>query len=484
MGDSQHEWVQIGMASASNLNYGRNRVLEGLWSQVPFAPGASFSADMPSWATLTGDSTAPSSFRVSELAEAAIAGAALAAAGLWTLRGGHPQKIEVEREHALAEFHSESYLDVEGTPAGEIRSPLSRLFRTADGWVRLHANFPHHRDGLLELLNCENSVDAVKAALLTWRGMDFENRATEQGLAVAALRSFEEWDRHPHATYIREQPLIALERVGEAPPVALARGDRPLSGVRVLDLTRIISGPVAARALAAHGADVLHVTSPKLPAIPALDIDTGRGKKACAIDLSVETDREKAARLLAHSDVFLQSYRPGSLDRYGFSCNEVVRLRPGIVYVSLSAYGEVGPWGGKRGFDSLVQTATGFNAAEGDELSPGQPRALPVQALDHATGYLAMIGIIAALDARARLGGSWRVRVSLARTGLWLRSLGRVQNVGAPLPSRDEINQWRESQESPFGTLSFVRHSATMSTTQPRWILPSVPLDYSPAAWW
>ena len=252
----------------------------------------------------------------------------------------------------------------------------------------------------------------------------------------------------------------------------------------MLDLTRIISGPVAARALAAHGADVLHVTSPKLPAIPALDIDTGRGKKACAIDLSVETDREKAARLLAHSDVFLQSYRPGSLDRYGFSCNEVVRLRPGIVYVSLSAYGEVGPWGGKRGFDSLVQTATGFNAAEGDALSPGQPRALPVQALDHATGYLAMIGTIAALDARARLGGSWRVRVSLARTGLWLRSLGRVQNAGAPLPSRDEINQWRESQESPFGTLSFVRHSATMSTTQPRWTLPSVPLDYSPAAWW
>lgn len=474
----------MGAATSSNLNYGRNRVLEDLWSQLPFAPGSSFSADMPSWVRLAGKGGAPSSFRVAELAEASIAGAALAAAGFWNLRGGHPQSISVERHHALAEFHSESYLDVGGSSAGEIRSPLSQLFRAADGWVRLHANYPHHRDGLLALLGCENSVEAVKAALLTWRAMDFEDRATEQGLVAAALRSFEEWDRHPHAAYIRQQPLIALERVGEAPPASLERGDRPLSGIRVLDLTHIISGPVAGRTLAAHGADVLHVTSPKLPAIPALDIDTGRGKKACAIDLAEVAGRAKLANLLERSDVFLQSYRPGSLDRYGFSCREVVRARPGIVYVSLSAYGDAGPWGGKRGFDSLVQTATGFNAAEGDELSPGQPRALPVQALDHATGYLAVIGIIAALDARARLGGSWRVSVSLARTGLWLRSLGRAKEIGTQLPKRGEIDQWRETQESPFGTLSFVRHSATMSGTPTRWIHPSVPLDYSAADWW
>ncbi len=465
-------------ASATSLDNPENRVLADLWSQTPFAAEALNRAGLP------GGRSAPSSFKVAEMAQATIAGAALAAAEFGTLRGGRPQSIAVEREHALVEFHSELYLRVNGVPSGEIRDPLSRLFRTSDGWVRVHANFRHHRDGVLDLLECGNSLDEVSTALLRWRALDFEDEATARGLCVAALRSFEEWDRHPQAPHLRAQPLIAIEKIGEAPASAPPPGQRPLSGIRVLDLTRIISGPVAARTLAAHGADVLHVTSPDLPSIPALDVDTGRGKKACAIDLTQAGGRENLSRLLAKADVFLHSYRPGSLDRYGFSCEDVVRARPGIVYASLSAYGEDGPWGGKRGFDSLVQTATGFNAAEGDALSPGHPRALPVQALDHATGYIMTLGIIAALHARARLGGSWRVRASLARTALWLRSLGRSTEIGPRMPKRDEIDAWRQEAETPFGTLSFVGHSATMSETPPHWALPSVPLGYSPAAWW
>ena len=285
---------------------------------------------------------------------------------------------------------------------------------------------------------------------------------------VTAQRSFEEWDRHPQGIAVGALPVFSIERIGEAPPQPLPQAARPLGGVRVLDLTRIIAGPVCGRTLAAHGADVLLVTAPHLPAIEPLVIDTGRGKLSCQIDLRDAAGQATLHALARDADVFVQGYRPGALPSLGFGPEQMARLRPGIVYVSLSAYGHVGPWAGRRGFDSLVQTATGFNVAEAQAAGTDRPKPLPAQALDHAAGYLMAFGAITALARRCTEGGSWHVRVSLAQVGNWLRRLGRIeQGLACDDPSFDDVRDLLEEQDSGFGRLTAVRH-AWSPTLSPR----------------
>jgi len=213
------------------------------------------------------------------------------------------------------------------------------------------------------------------------------------------MRSYEEWSATPHAKSLAELPLISIEKIGEAPPKPWASGDRPLAGVRVLDLSRVIAGPVAGRALAVHGADVLLISGPNLPAIPWLTIDTGRGKLTSFVELKSEQGRGVLRELLAQADIFSQGYRPRALAELGFSPEQAAGINPGIVYVTLSAYGHAGPWAERRGFDSLVQTTTGFNHAEGQAAGVEGPKELPAQMLDHATGYFMAFG---AMMAKAR----------------------------------------------------------------------------------
>lgn len=431
----------------------------------------------------------PSSFAVGTAAQASLAASALAAAALWQQRTGRWQQVAVDMRHAIAEFRSERYLRVDGGPAPELWDKIAGAYRCGDGrWVRLHTNFLHHRDGVLRLLGCANDKDAVQAALGKWDAEAFETAASDAGLVVAAMRSFEEWDRHPQATALRELPPIVIERIGDAPPLPLpdlpAQDARPLSGVRVLEFTRIIAGPVAGRTLAAHGADVLLVTAPHLPSIAPLVIDTGRGKRSCQLDLRDADDKHTLHKLLHGADVFLQGYRPGGLAALGFGPEAAARARPGIVYVSLSAYGHVGPWAGKRGFDSLVQTATGFNDAEARAAGSDAPRPLPAQVLDHAAGYLLAVGAMAALHRRATEGGSWHVRVSLAQTAQWLRGLGRIEEgLKAPDQRIDDISDLLEAVPSGFGMLTTVRHAAQLAETPARWEQPSVPLGSDAAEW-
>jgi crotonobetainyl-CoA:carnitine CoA-transferase CaiB-like acyl-CoA transferase len=279
-------------------------------------------------------------------------------------------------------------------------------------------------------------------------------------------------------------PVFSIERIGDAPPQPLPAAPRPLGGVRVLDLTRIIAGPVCGRTLAAHGADVLLVTAPHLPAIGPLVIDTGRGKLSCQIDLRDPVGQSTLRALLRDTDVFVQGYRPGALQSVGFGPAEVAQLRPGIVYVSLSAYSHVGPWAGRRGFDSLVQTASGFNEAEARAAGTDQPRPLPAQALDHASGYLMSFGAITALARRCTEGGSWHIRVSLAQTGKWLRQLGRIEDGLSSGETRfDDVQDLLEKRDSGFGRLTAIRHAAQLSETPARWERPSMPLGAHPAAW-
>jgi crotonobetainyl-CoA:carnitine CoA-transferase CaiB-like acyl-CoA transferase len=435
---------------------------------------------------LTGqEPVLPSSFAVGTAAQASIAASALAAASLWQQRGGRWQTVAVDMRHAAVEFRSERYLRVDGQPAPELWDKIAGLYPCGDGgWVRLHTNFPHHRDGVLALLGCEHDRTAVAAALQGWKAQEVEDAAAERGLVVTKLRSFDEWDAHPQGQAVATLPVFTIERIGAAPPEPLPPAERPLSGVRVLDLTRIIAGPVGGRTLAAHGADVLLVTSPKLPSILPLVIDTGRGKRSCLLDLTMASDRGRLKELLKEADIFVQGYRPGGLAQLGFGAEEAAALRPGIIYVSLSAYGHVGPWAGRRGFDSLVQTAGGLNVAEAQAAGQDKPLPLPAQALDHAAGYLIALGAMAALQRRITEGGSWHVRVSLAQTGHWLRRLGRVADgFAAPDPDLAAVQDLLADYPSGFGPLRAVRHAAQLALTPPCWERPAVPLGTDAPVW-
>ncbi len=453
-------------------------ILHDLWRQAGLPPDA-----LP-LARLTGaDPVLPSSFAVGAAAQGSIAAAALAACELGHARGVPRQAVAVDMRHAALECTG--WFSLDGR-VPELWDAFSGLYRTSDGWVRIHANFAHHREGALRLLGLDPATAVradAEAALAGWRALDFEEAAAARGLVATALRRFDEWDATPQGRAIAAQPLFSIERIGDAAPLVLPplRGDqRPLAGLRVLDLTRILAGPVGGRALAAYGADVLLVNSPRLPNIEAI-ADTSRGKLSTHVDLRTDEGQAALRRLAGEAHVFVQGYRPGGLEALGFGPAQLAALRPGIVCVSLTAYGTQGPWAGRRGFDSLVQTAMGFNHAEGEAAGDGKPKPLPMQILDEATGYLIAFGAAAALHRQQREGGSWLVRVSLAQTGHWLRGLGRVP--GGLATPRPDVAPYVETGPSGFGELAGLRHSALLARTPAAWPRPSMPPGSHPAAW-
>lgn len=455
-----------------------SEVLGDIWRQ------AGLPAEALQFARLTGaDPVLPSSFAVGTAAQSTVAAAALAACELGHRRGVARQQVGVDALHAALECTGWFSLD------GQVPDPwdaFSGLYRCADGWVRVHANFAHHRDGALRLMKLDPAsatrADA-EAAMATWRALDFEDAAAAAGLVATALRRFDEWDATPQGQAVAAQPLFTIERIGDAPPLVLPplnEDQRLLSGLRVLDLTRVLAGPVGGRALAAYGADVMLVNSPHLPNISAI-ADTSRGKLSAHADLQTEEGHAALQRLVSSAHVFVQGYRPGGLEALGFGPAALARQRPGIVCVSLSAYGTHGPWANRRGFDSLVQTAMGFNHAEGEAAGDGKPKPLPMQILDEATGYLMAFGTAAALWRQQQEGGSWHVQVSLAQTGQWLRGLGRVPG-GLTIPKPD-FRPYVETSDSGFGKLAALRHSAQLSRTPAAWPRPSMPPGSHPPAW-
>ncbi|KAK7466461.1 hypothetical protein VKT23_005182 [Stygiomarasmius scandens] len=470
------------------------------------------------------DSTVNSSFKLAEAAQTTIGLSALSAALFHELRTGVKQDVSVDARHAVLEFRSETFYTLDGKAPGPIWDQIAGLYRTKDGHVRVHTNFPHHRHGILKILGIidtpEVTREQVQDALLQWTSQDFEASAGEAGMCAFALRSFDEWDQHPHAKALIGTPPVVIKKIGEAPRrQASSGGKHPLDGIRVLDLSRVIAGPVAGRTLAAHGADVLLITSPSLPALPTLDVDTSRGKRTTQLDLTKADDSSRLKSLVGEADVFLQAYRPGALEGKGFGVGDLMKVngnrKHGLVCANLCAWGWEGPWKDRRGFDSLVQTCTGFNVAEGEAYSEylgtnnrpsktTEPRPLPMQALDHAAGYLLAFGVNAALCKTITEGGSWEVNVSLAAVGQWIRSLGRVPpqeafGEGKPLPPSmfpqdEEIRRlsvpWAQSNLSIPGRMTALKHAAVLSHTPVREGRveegePGAPLvlNSSPAVW-
>lgn len=455
-------------------------ILADLWTLGGGEPSALDAA------TLTGrEPILPSSFRVGAASQVTIAAAGLAAAEIWKARSGEAQGISVDMMHAAVECRSERYLRVDDKPPPPAWDAIAGVYKTGDGrFVRLHTNFPHHRDNVCKVLACKPERDDVQRALMQWKAEAFETDAYAGGCVVSMMRSHDEWLATSQAQALEPLPLIQIEKIGEAAPRPWPAGDRPLAGLRVLDLSRVIAGPVAGRTWAVHGAEVMLISSPNLPSIPWLVIDTGRGKLTSFADLKTEQGRNVLRDLLASADIFSQGYRPQSIAALGFSAEDAARISPGIVYVSMCAYGHAGPWAGRRGFDSLVQTSTGFNHAEGKAAGIDGPKELPMQILDHATGYLMAFGAMMARLRQAREGGSWHVKVSLAQTGRWLWNLGRLDDglVAADLTA-DQILPFIEQNASGFGALRGVRHAAVMSATPAFWRRPAMPLGSHEPMW-
>lgn len=466
--------------SAPDAKQNARSVIEHIWG------GAGLSADALNQLRLSGNQPAlATSFQVAVAAQSAIACAALAGAEVGRQRSGVTQGVQVDM--AAAEFECTGYFTVDGR-APDAWAPLSGLYPCRDGHVRIHANFDHHRNGALALLGLRGHPDSyqkahVQSALQDWNAEVFETAAAEAGLVVAAARTFAEWDTHPQAAALTGMPLLTVEKIDDADPAPLpsiSERNRPLTDVRVLDLTRILAGPICGRTLAAYGADVMLINSPNLPNIESI-ADTSRGKLSAHLDLDRSPDVERLRQLVTGAHVFVQGYRPGGLDRRGFSPKDLALLRPGIVCVSLSAYGHEGPWAARRGFDSLVQTATGLNKAEAEAFGRSEPKALPVQILDYAAGFLMAFGAQAALIRQTVEGGSWHVRVSLAQVARWLRGLGRLDdNVHR---RKADLERSLQPYRSQFGVLQAMPHAVLFDRTPAIWQRPSVPPGTNPPEW-
>ncbi|MGZ4196320.1 MAG: CoA transferase [Solirubrobacteraceae bacterium] len=439
---------------------------ESLWSAVCGDPEMlqSLSVDRP-------DAWLGGPLAVDELAVGSVAAALMAAAELAQARGARRPAIGLSSEHAALSFRSERHVLVDGQPTGAGFAPLSRLLRCANGgWARTHGNYPHHAAALGRALGIDVSGDQQRAvrrleqAARSVDAIELETAVVTAGGCAAALRTPRQWASHPAGRAVAATPLVVFEHQlatgSELALPPLVDPARPCEGIRVLDLTRVIAGPVGARILAALGADVLRVDPPHFPELPEGQIDTGAGKRAATLDLA---DAERREALLAGAHVLVTGYRPGALARFGLDAGDVAQRHPHLVQVSLSAWGVTGPWGDRRGFDSLVQVASGI-AAE-CAAADGTPGVLPAQALDHATGYLLAAAALRALAMRAAGSATCPARLSLARTAHELLGARRpaaaaCAATGAADPARYRVG---------FGDLSLIAPPGTLDQSPLRW---------------
>jgi hypothetical protein len=428
-----------------------------------------------------GDPIFETPFHLGEGAAVALGLVGQAANRLWTLRGGTPQALAVDAHHAAASLVSCFLLSVEGRPGFSLTpAPLTAIHPCQDGrFIHLHASFDHG-PRVAEALGVAADADhaAVAAATRRRNALELEDALAAKRLCGAVVRSAEEWAATSQGRWLAERPVVEVLRIGDAPPEPLPDSARPLGGVRVLDVTRVLAGPTCARTLAEHGADVLHVASPSLPTLELFEIDTGHGKRQCFLDLRDARQAETLRELVRGADVFSQGFRTGALARRGFGPEQLAALRPGLVYVSENCYGNGGPWGERPGWEQLAQTVTGVAAVQGGDV----PRLTGAAQNDYTTGYFAALGAMEALRRRATEGGSWHVRVSLSQTSMWYYRLGHELE-RASASGLGDTSRYATTRDTPYGKMRFVAPPLRMSETPPRWELPSAPLGSGEPTW-
>jgi len=445
-----------------------------IWTAVGGAGGDAAEIEV------TGAGSLPSVFAVTELATAALAAAGRAAAELIAGRHGRRPSARVDRR--LASMWFGTSLRPIGWKVPPTWDPIAGDYRTADGWIKLHTNVPAHRKAALAVLGGEAERDAVADAVMTWSADALEAAIVAKGGCAAAMRSLEDWRRHPQGSAVAAEPLLHLETTESAPAPgwAIAR-DRPLAGIRVLDLTRILAGPIATRFLAGLGADVLRIDPPWWEE-PGIVPEVTLGKRCARLDLRDEAQRARLRQLLAEADVMVHGYRPDALARLGLDAARRRAIRPGLVDVSLDAYGWSGPWAGRRGFDSLVQMSSGIADAGMRRLQRDRPTPLPVQALDHATGYLLATAVLRGLTQRLGTGRGLQARASLARTAALL-----VAHPADPKaePIRPEASEDLADgvEATAWGPARRLRPPITIEGAPLRWDRPAAALGSSDPSW-
>ncbi|MEM8577481.1 MAG: CoA transferase [Pseudomonadota bacterium] len=410
---------------------------------------------------MTNPATLPSCYQTSALAASSIgaAGRELAA-----LTGA--ERVTLDGAHASAWF--DMTLQPIGWEMPSVWDDIAGVYRAQDGWIRLHTNAPHHRAAALEVLGCAPEADAVKQAVAAWSAADLETAVVSAGGAAAQMRDAAAWAAHPQGQAVAQEPLIAWEETAQgAAPVKLSQ-------VKVLDLTRVLAGPVATRFLAGFGARVLRVDPPWWGE-PGVEPEVTLGKRRCGLDLRNPNDRAAFNDLLSQADILVHGYRPGALEGLGLGPEALRAQAPHLIDISLCAYGWTGPWAGRRGFDSLVQMSCGIAAEGMVRKGAAGPVPLPVQALDHATGYLMAAAALRALRVRAQSGRILSARLSLARTAHLLMSAGAHPFEGAAIALPFDV-----PEETGWGPAKRIRFPLQIDGAGPVWPHAAGPLRVDP----
>jgi crotonobetainyl-CoA:carnitine CoA-transferase CaiB-like acyl-CoA transferase len=422
-------------------------------------------------------------YPVGEAAAVVLAAIGVAVNDLWEQRTGRRQRVHVDVRRAAASLrgHAFQLLDGEETPRPEFPELVySDRFRCRDGrWIQLHGGFPHLGQGTSKVIGSEHTVASIAAAVARWNSQPLEDALAEAGMCGVICRSGDEWRATEQGRALLPLPPVEIVRIGESEPKPLPAGNRPLAGLKVLDLTRVLAGPVSGRTLAEHGAGVLHIASPKLPSVPPYVLATNPGKLSAYLDLDTPDDADQLLSLVADADLFVQGYRAGALERRGFGVEELARRQAGLIYVSVNCYGPVGPWRERPGWEQLGQSATGLAMGQG---TPDRPDLMPAQACDYTTGYFTALGALIALGRRAREGGSYHVRASLCQTGMWLERLGQRCDTSKAVGLGDPSDLYVH-YDTTVGRLSQFGPALELSETPPHWARPAVPLGTHPASW-
>ncbi|HTB74447.1 MAG TPA: CoA transferase [Polyangiaceae bacterium] len=458
--------------------------------------GARASRLPPPRVELSGTAGLPSVYQVGALATATVAAATAAVAAVHSARSGASPVVHVDRGHATAGFKCERLLEAQGWTLPPVWDPIAGDYRAQDGFIRLHTNYRHHRDAVLRVLGTAESREAVASAVSTWRAEDLESAVVAERGCAARLRTTAEWAAHPQGVAVSREPLFTvttrsagaslaatglLGREGSA--YARDRRGAPLAGVRVLDLTRVMAGPVCTRLLAAYGAEVLRIDPPGFEEGGALLPEMTAGKRRAFVDLRDASGRAAFERLLAGAHVMVHGYRADALDRLGYGAARRREINPDLIDVSHDAYGWSGPWAHRRGFDSLVQMSVGIADAGRAAARSDGPVPLPAQALDHGCGYLLAAAACRALVRLLVDGRASEVRLSLARTAKLLVDLGDSGDIAAPDLPAAAIDRWCETAATAWGPVRRVRCPGWIDGVDPRWTIAAGPLGADAAEW-
>lgn len=430
---------------------------------------------------INGTGALPSIFHVTDLASAAVAAAGLAVAELVSLQLGRFPAVQVDRR--LASFWFLTSLRPQGWSMPPQWDALAGDYQAADGWIRLHTNAPHHRDAALAVLKTPADREAVAAVVKQWPAVALETAIVAGNGCAAAMYTLEQWVDHPQGRAVNAEPLLhRSSSIGGNRLRATLSAGRPLQGIRVLDLTRILAGPVATRFLAGFGAEVLRIDPPGWEE-PVTVPEVVLGKRCARLDLKNPDDLHALERLLTRADILVHGYRPDALARLGLGSARRRQLNPGLIDVCLDAYGWSGPWQGRRGYDSLIQMSTGIADAGRRAAGRDRPTPLPGQALDHATGYILAAAAIRGLVERLQTGQGCEVRGSLARTARLVVSNGN-QSVAMEAPASEQPSDWSDIvEQTGWGPARRIRPPVVIADNPMAWDLPSSKLGSSAAAW-